>query len=282
MGNCSFVKTPDEIEYYLSTRANPSWMHDCEGMFVTWATDPEALKAALPAPLQMVAPVVTSYVIEVHDPTFCTSYFESAILTPVTDGKEVGLYPFEMLLTGGDNAVFEGREGMGIPKKTADKIDLRRLGDKAYASVERMGVKVFDVECDLGEYDSPMAAQIFGDIKEGTVNDGNEYFYKYGTSFNEKGAPVFANVFLIKVLGRMAYKSWEKMSVKVNLQPSVNDPWASLPVVQSLGGGWTKLDIGLLKFLGLTPMGDQANDIVPKLLVGKYDSSIFGQPNRIF
>jgi hypothetical protein len=53
------------------------------------------------------------------------------------------------------------------------------------------------------------------------------------------------------------------------------------PVVEPLGGSWTKLNISLLGTQAETPL-PATDELVGKLLSNKYDSPQFGYPTRMF
>lgn len=278
MANCSFKKTPEEMEIYKSG-GNGAWMNNCEGIFIAWAANPESIKKILPPPLQMLAPVVSAYIIEAHDPTFTNSYKEAALILPALYNGKPGLYPISMLLQGSDNAVFTGRDEYGIPKKNADSIRLYRMGNSAHATVERYGVKLIDVTCEIGQYNaSGMAEQVFGDTTPEKAIDGREFFYKYSIDKDERGVSSFSNLNLLELHGQMKYHSWEAASAQVALQSTENDPWAELQAVNVLGAAWTKLDIGLLGAKANSL--DNVDEIIPYLL-NRYDSPIFGKVNKV-
>jgi acetoacetate decarboxylase len=279
MGAYSFVKTPVEVKHFKET---VSWMNECEGLFAVWATDPEAIKRVLPEPLTLAAPVAVSYVINAYDPNFSTAYKEAALLVPAMCGDKGGLYTLSMLLEGSDNAITTGREELGIPKKNADSIELYRSGDVIHASITRMGIKLFEADAEIGDYNSPMAAQVFGDRSAGKVLDGQQFFYKYELEQGPKAELDVKNLRLLGVHNQMKYKGWENASLEVKLTPAPCDPWAELVCAKPLGAGWTKLDIGLLGLLFDKPMDAKASEgIVPKLLASRFDTPLFGQPNRM-
>lgn len=237
--NCSFVKTPGEVKNFKET---VSWMNECEGLFAVWATDPEAIKRVLPEPLTLAAPVAVSYVINAYDPNFSTAYKEAALLVPAMCGDKGGLYTLSMLLEGSDNAITTGREELGIPKKNADHIELFRSGDVMHASITRMGIKLFEADAEIGDYNSPMAAQVFGDRSAGKVLDGQQFFYKFDLDQGPKAALDIKNLRLLGVHNQMKYKGWENASVNIKLTPLPATPGLSSSVPSPLalaGPSWT-------------------------------------------
>lgn len=272
MGEFSFVKSETEMKYFKSGE-NASWMYDSEGLFVTWATNPEAIKKVLPPQLTMVAPVVTAYIIDAKKPNFSKGYKESALIIPALYNGKPGLYTMSMLLQGSDNAVFTGREELGIPKKNADKITLSRDRNTAKACVIRDGNVILDVECEIGKYNNPMAGQVFGD-REGKDVDGNQFFYKFDIDQDKDANIKFSNLQLLEVHTFMKYRGWEPAEVKITLGSTSHDPWGELPVLQPLGAAWTSVDIGLL---GATPHEIKEVDETMPYILNRYDSYVFGK-----
>ncbi|MDR3308105.1 MAG: acetoacetate decarboxylase family protein [Coriobacteriales bacterium] len=279
MSNCSFVKTDKEMAY-VQDGANAAWMKNCEGLYVAWSADAAILAKVVPAPLKLAAPLVIAYVIETHNPTFSTAYKEAALLIPVTNGDKGGNYSVALLLTGSDNPVTTGREEFGIPKKNASAIELRRLGDKAYATVERMGVQILDIEVELGNYNTEMGANVFGNRVLNEFIDGVSYFHKFDIDQDSQCNVSFSNLRLINVRSCLRYHTWEPGAAQVELKPSINDPWAELAVLQPLGAAWATFDLGLLGCQEQIALSN-IDEVIPRLIAGRYDSPFFGAKNQI-
>ena len=278
MAHCTFARTPEEVQAMYNTVGQ---MDNCEGIFASWATDPEALKAVLPEPLKVMAPVVTVYSVNVYDANFSTPYKEAALIAPVFNGETPGLYPIAFQLEGTDNAIFVGRDQLGMPKKHADKINLYRSGDMLHTDITRLGRKILDLDLEIGDYNDPaMASQIFGTDFSKPV-DGMQYFFKYDMGQDKEAKIYVDNVRLLSYHGRMDYQTWETASItNVVSEPSDSDPWAMFPVLKPLGGAWTKLAISLLGTVAETPV-EATDETVGKLLSGKYDSPQFGYVTRM-
>jgi acetoacetate decarboxylase len=280
MSNCTYARSAQDVQGMYGTVGQ---MDNCEGVFAAWQTDMEAIQKALPAPLMAFMPVVEMYCVNVYDPNFSTPYLEAALIIPCLYEGQIGLYPVSFMLTGTDNAVFVGRDQLGMPKKHADSINLYRNGDHLHTDITRLGVKIFDLDMEIGSYNDDMVEQLFGDQSNPpTVVDGLDYFFKFDMDQDSDARIAVSNVRLLSYHGNMNYKAWEDASITTcEMQPSDSDPWAMFPVVQPLGGSWTTLDIGLL---GTTKVDSvEADDeLVGKLLSGKYDSPQFGLPTRMF
>jgi acetoacetate decarboxylase len=91
---------------------------DREFFIVTYRTDPDALKAVIPAPLEMTDPIVKYEFIRMPNSTGFGDYTESGQVIPVSFRGERGGYVHAMYLN--DHApIAGGRELWGFPKKLA-------------------------------------------------------------------------------------------------------------------------------------------------------------------
>jgi acetoacetate decarboxylase len=91
---------------------------DREFLIVTYRTDPDALAAVIPAPLQMTDPIVKFEFIKMPDSTGFGDYTESGQVIPVQFRGERGGYVHAMYLDDG-SPIAAGREIWGFPKKLA-------------------------------------------------------------------------------------------------------------------------------------------------------------------
>jgi acetoacetate decarboxylase len=91
---------------------------DREFLIITYRTDPDALQAVIPAPLEMTDPIVKFEFIRMPDSTGFGDYTESGQVIPVSFRGEHGGYVHSMYLN--DHApIAGGRELWGFPKKLA-------------------------------------------------------------------------------------------------------------------------------------------------------------------
>jgi acetoacetate decarboxylase len=91
---------------------------DREYLIVTYRTDPEALRAVIPAPLEMTQPIVKYEFIRMPNSTGFGDYTESGQVIPVRFQGQEGGYVHAMYLD--DEApIAGGRELWGFPKKLA-------------------------------------------------------------------------------------------------------------------------------------------------------------------
>ena len=89
-----------------------------EFFIINYRTDPEALRAVIPAPLAMTDPIVKFEFIRMPDSTGFGDYTESGQVIPVSFRGQKGGYVHSMYLN--DHApIAAGRELWGFPKKLA-------------------------------------------------------------------------------------------------------------------------------------------------------------------
>ena len=89
-----------------------------EFFIINYRTDPEALRAVIPAPLEMTDPIVKFEFIRMPDSTGFGDYTESGQVIPVSFRGQKGGYVHSMYLN--DHApIAAGRELWGFPKKLA-------------------------------------------------------------------------------------------------------------------------------------------------------------------
>ncbi len=89
-----------------------------EYLIFTYRTDPEALRAVTPEPLEPDGAVVKYEFIRMPDSTGFGDYTESGQVIPVRFGEEKGAYVHSMYLDD-DGPIAGGREIWGFPKKLA-------------------------------------------------------------------------------------------------------------------------------------------------------------------
>jgi len=91
---------------------------DREYVIVSYRTDPEALRAVVPEPLEIVEPIVNYEFIRMPDSAGFGDYTESGQVIPVSFAGEHGVYVHSMYLDD-DAPIAGGREIWGFPKKLA-------------------------------------------------------------------------------------------------------------------------------------------------------------------
>jgi acetoacetate decarboxylase len=96
----------------------PYRFYDREFFIVTYRTDPDALRAVIPAPLEFTEPIVKYEFIRMPDSTGFGDYTESGQVIPVGFRGERGGYVHAMYLDC-EPPIAGGREIWGFPKKLA-------------------------------------------------------------------------------------------------------------------------------------------------------------------
>ena len=91
---------------------------DREFLIITYRSDPEALAAVVPAPLELAEPLVKFEFIKMPDSTGFGSYCEAGQVIPVTHEGVSGGYVHAMYLND-HSPIAGGREIWGFPKKLA-------------------------------------------------------------------------------------------------------------------------------------------------------------------
>ncbi len=91
---------------------------DREYMIITYRTDPDAIRALLPEPLEAPEPIVKYEFIRMPDSTGFGNYTESGQVIPVTHEGKSGGFVHSMYLDD-DAPIAGGREIWGFPKKLA-------------------------------------------------------------------------------------------------------------------------------------------------------------------
>ena len=273
----SFLLTPEEIKKYGAVND----MKDQEGVYVSFLTDPKAIRKILPPQLQLFAmPVVSLSVAHVKSPTFADDYYEAILGVFATMNDIPGLYPVAMVLggPGAEMAAMTGRDDAGMGKKTGAEFVMRRDGDRVKVSVSRRGVQLIDLDMELGEYNNPMADMLYFSPGPGVTTSGGSFLYHFDRMVDEDGEAHYQNGALYGEFSEYHYKTWEPGFAKLTLKSGTDDPWAELPINTIVGGGYSTND------LILNPpskvMDVDADEIVPYMLTAKYDRTLFMETGR--
>jgi acetoacetate decarboxylase len=96
----------------------PYRFFDREYLIISYRTDPEALRAVVPEPLEVIEPIVKYEFIRMPDSTGFGDYTESGQVVPVRCAGQDGYYVHSMYLDD-DAPILGGRELWGFPKKLA-------------------------------------------------------------------------------------------------------------------------------------------------------------------
>ncbi|MGI6548931.1 MAG: acetoacetate decarboxylase family protein [Syntrophomonadales bacterium] len=279
MYNGSFLWTPEKGNHLTKGYPEANFQ---EGLFFVWLTKPDIIERILPPPLKMVAPIVSVYIINIGQPSYTQQYREAGLSIPAKYEDIKGQYVLSLLLAGpgAQMATLAGRETMGTPKKIADEVSITRINRFVRGYIERDGIRILDVQAEIGEYNKPEAAKIFGPMTPGSVDEQNVFFYKFDSNQDMSGNTTFSDCRLLRHVTRTRNQEWEKAKAEVILRPSVNDPWAELEVEEVLGLGYARNDLHMVATQTLCSV-DSAK-VVPYLLAGRYDVGFTGGKIRKF
>lgn len=111
-----------------------------EYLIITYRTDPDALRAVVPEPLELGEPIVKYEFIRMPDSTGFGDYTESGQVIPVTFEGVAGGYVHSMYLND-DAPIAGGREIWGFPKKLADPA-LNVVKDTLVGTLDYVGIRV--------------------------------------------------------------------------------------------------------------------------------------------
>ena len=269
----SYLIKPEQMANYMKNSA----MLNQEGIFLYGVTDASVQKL-LPPPLMLADPEKPTfyvYVVNIREPTFAPWYMEGGIGVNAKLGDREGLYLFNLQLTGPGAlmGMVTGREGAGLPKKLADEIVVERIDDYAHCYIERGGVRLIDVQLDIGQYNNPdflCGSEGCEDVEGGKVVEGGCLLHKY--SMGGKG---IEDMRIVYYESPSRFYSWEPATAEVVLASSVDDPWAEIPVVSIDGAAWSINDNYVTSVVGIHDYSpEDAGRAMLNLYAGRYDRSL--------
>jgi acetoacetate decarboxylase len=258
---------------------NPGAMNNQEGLNFWWETDPAAARHVLPPPLDLVDPahpIAMVYVVNIREPTFAPWYMEGCIMLMCRYGETGGVYLLNLQLSGpgAQMGLCSGRE-TGLPKKVCERIVVERNGDWTRALIESKGRRIFSAEAEMGAYNDPLMEDMFKNAGPGYQDRSTCMVFLYERGQGPGGHITFPKMLLLNYDSITDYQSWEPACIKsLQMEPSLDDPWAELSVVKPLGAYYS---ISSNRVLGVTPLaefeGDEADSLISYLFSGRYDRS---------
>ena len=266
-------------------------MNNQYGIQVMCLGDREKLQALVPPPLTVPAfkkdgareqGIVFLYIVNIREPTFAPWYMEGGVAVKVEYGGVSGFH-FLGLQLSGPGALMGmsiGRDSAGLPKKLADRIRVERLGDTGRCYIERDGVRLLDVECEMGAYNQPLAQAIFG-RRDGCSTENPIRAECCCLFFRNVG--VTERVEMILYDSPTIFRQWEPMTAKVTFASSVNDPWGEIPIDEVIGGGWMVSDnlVDSTRVLYTYPP-EECGQTMQYLYTGKYDRCTLESQHQIY
>lgn len=258
---------------------NPGEMNNEEGLYVYWETDPAAARRVLPPQFELADPkhpILMVYVVNIREPTFAPWYMEGALMLLCRYGQMPGVYILNLQLSGPGAlmGLCSGRES-GLPKKICERIAVERTGPAARAFIEAKGRRIFDVEVEIGGYNDPFMDQMCAGLGPGVRARSSCFLFQYETGAAADKHAVYKKVRLVNYDSATDYKVWEPARIQsLQMEPSLDDPWAEMKVVKLLGAGYS---VNSNPVLGVSVLaefeGEEADGLMPYLFSGRWDRS---------
>ena len=259
-------------------------MNTQEGIYVFGLADP-SVKKLLPPPLELADannPMIYIYIVNIREPTFAPWYLEGGIGALVKYGDKMGIYFFNLQLSGPGALMgaFSGREGSGLPKKLCERIVVERMGNYGHCYIERKGIRLVDVELEIGSYNLPsFSAEAEGceKVPGGLITEGGCLLHRYRM---DNG---FQDMDIIYYDSPTRYHTWEPASAVVKLNSSIDDPYGEIPLTTVIGAAWSKCDnfVNGMSVIYRYPE-EKSLDAMQYLFTGRYDQSLLGKATQVY
>ena len=258
-------------------------MNQQYGIQILCSLHKEKAQELLPPPLKITEPATGYiYIVNIREPSFGPWYMEGGIGIMAQYKDIVGLHFIGLQLSGPGSlmGMCAGREGSGLPKKLCERIHVERLHDHGHCFIERNGIRLIDVELDLGKYNDPKIKhpQENCSIENPITTEGGCLLFRHRI-----GGETFENIQMIHYDSPTKYYSWEPASAKVTLSSSPDDPWGDVPITGVLSAGWMVSDnwVKSQKIVHEYP-DDQAQNIMQYLFSGRYDKCTLYTDHQIY
>ncbi|HNR39444.1 MAG TPA: acetoacetate decarboxylase family protein [Acidobacteriota bacterium] len=276
MKNGSYFIPREQLHAFM----NPGAMNNEEGLYIFWETDPAVARRVLPPMLELLDPahpIAMVYVVNIREPTFAPWYMEGGLSLLCRYGETVGAYFLNLQLSGpgAHMGLCSGRETSGLPKKMCERIVVERKGDWARAFIERHGRRIFSTEVELGDYNDPLLGIMRQDYKPGYQERGACLLFQYECGPAPAGHMIIPQARLLHYDSVIDYTTWEPARIQsIQMEHSLDDPWAELLVVKLLGAGYS---INSNWVAGLSTLaqydGAEADSLFSYLFSGRWDRS---------
>ncbi|MDO4546621.1 MAG: acetoacetate decarboxylase family protein [Clostridia bacterium] len=255
--------------------------------------DVDRLQALVPPPLKVISlplpgekpqGIIYIYIVNIREPSFAPWYMEGGIGVMCDFNGKNGLHFIGLQLSGPGAlmGMCSGRESSGLPKKICERIRVERTGDAGRCFIERDGVRILDVECDIGQYNDPMAKELFRAQESCSPGhpvdtDGKSLLFRHHLNGG------FDALDIVYYDSPTLFHSWEPMSGKVTLASTINDPWGEIPLDRVVGGGWMVSDnrVNSCKTIYSYPAHD-VYDAMQYLFTGRYDQCMLEKEHQIY
>jgi len=255
-----------------------------EGIFLFGLAEP-SIKSFLPPPLELPDPenpLFYLYIVNIREPSFAPWYMEGGIGVIAQYGNQAGMYFFSLMLSGPGAlmGMFAGRESCGLPKKLCERIVVERTNEHGHCFIERNGVRLVDVELEIGQYNIPdyrLDQERATELPEGVAIGGGCLQHRY---LLEKGGGA-QNMDLVFIDSPTRYYSWEPATAQLKLCSSIDDPYGEIPLTSVIGAAWSKCDNTIEKVSSLYSYPqDDADEVMQYLFAGRFDQSLLGREHQ--
>lgn len=272
----------------LANFMNDPGMNNQEGIYVFGITDP-SVNRLLPPPLELVdpeKPMFYLYIVNIREPSFAPWYMEGGIGVMAKYGGVSGIYFFNLQLSGPGALMgaFTGREGSGLPKKLCERIVVERTDEFAHCFMERNGVRLVDVELEIGQYNNPafsVEQENCQTIPGGLLTEGGCLLHRY--ALDAEGELGFKDLRIMAYDSPTRYYSWEPASATMKLNSSIDDPYGEIPLLTILGAGWAKCDNFVRKQTVLYHYPqEKIHETMQYLFTGRYDRSLLCKGHQCY
>jgi acetoacetate decarboxylase len=216
-----FVKSRQELAAYYALKVR-EFPH-AEMMGLMFTADEGLTRALLPEPLEQAdMPGGLIFIAEYGETNLGPGYREAALFLRCKYQGQPGSYCLSMPIDSDPSRLHNGRDIYGFPKKAA-KIAFRREGSHASGSIERGGIRFFELDISL----------------DGTIPEmppsGPTYLFKAMPRIDLE--PGFDGpVFLASQVTEINTKSVEIGSAEFRFRPSDADPWIELKDMTPIAG----------------------------------------------
>lgn len=277
----------EEIEHFMKD----GQMNHQYGIQVFCEMDREAAQSLLPPPLKVAeacpgtGALVYIYIVNIREPSFGPWYMEGGIGI-VAQHEGVSGVHFLGLQLSGPGALMgmcSGRETSGLPKKICERIHVERMGNMGHCFIERNGVRLIDVELEMGQYNEPvmklMSGAQEGCTKENPITtEGGCILFRYQLKKTQ-----FTELKMCHYDSPTKYYAWEPATAKVTLGSSADDPWGEIKLTKVFGAGWMVSDNWARSNDTIHQYTDEeTKDVMPYLFSGRYDRCTLYQDHQIY
>ena len=215
----------------------PFTYRNAEVMTLVYRTNPEAIAALLPPPLESTSDLVLIHIYNMHDVEWLGCYGECNVMVGARiEGKAEGGYSPYLFLDS-DAGLAQGREVHGQPKKYArPKVALRQ--DLLVGVVERNGIEfitgTMGYKCKRGSLD----------LLRSKLNFVINLNYKIVPHIN--GTTAIRQITSRELANVKVHECWTGPCT-VDLRPHALAPAYKLPVVEPLDGYYWRADFTLVE-----------------------------------